>query len=110
MTLLFLRLAMVDLRISSVGSRTILGAVRPFLIFWGASDAGRKSAGAAAMTSTSVAGSLSATASDISRTVSVFTVTISGGSGTSTCPTIKVTSAPRRQAARASATPIFPLL
>jgi hypothetical protein len=69
---------------------------------------GRKSATAAAMTSTSAAGSAAATASRICSAVSTRTSSTPTGAGSAEGPEISVTSAPRRQAAAASAYPIRP--
>ena len=70
--------------------------------------AGRKSATAAAIRSTSARGEGSRTAASSSAAVSTVTVSTPAGDGSDTFAATRVTSAPRRAASSASARPIRP--
>ena len=90
--------------------RDRLAAICVFLIFDAAGVAGRKSAGAAAMTRTSACGSSRSTAAAMSAVDSTDCTLTPGGGATLSGPATRSTLAPRRHAAAASATPILPLL
>jgi hypothetical protein len=79
-----------------------------FLIFSPAGAAGRKSATAAAMTSTSASGRCSATAEAISAAVSTRTTRAPTGGGRWEGPETTTTSAPLRHAAAATSYPMRP--
>ena len=88
---------------SVVGSRTTSGGPPAFLIFSGADAFGRKSATAAAITTTSTSAKRPRTASAISAADSTRTMSVTpGGAGRSTVVT-RTTCAPRREAASATA-------
>src|SRR5690606_28902232 len=83
-----------------------IGAADPsaaFLILDSLSEVGRKSAGAAAMTTASARAAAATTASRISAVVSTLTTSTPAGSGRVTLAATRVTCAPRATAARANA-------
>ena len=94
---------------SSVASRSSSKPPLPSRwIFSPAARLGRKSAGAAAMTSTSVESNSRPRASASSAAVSTSTRRTPGGAGSETLAATRVTSAPRRAARSARASPIRP--
>ncbi len=93
---------------SGVGSSTISGTPSCFLSFPGAACLGRKSATAAAITTTS-ASARAVTASSICSAVSTGTTSTCGGAGSSTVLT-STTRAPRAAASDAIAYPCLPEL
>jgi hypothetical protein len=101
MTLPARRSARVALRMSTVGSIGMASApsFRARLLSLG--SLGRKSAGAAAMTSTSAADSSSRTAASSSWVVSTPRTRTPIGGASATGPEMSTTSAPRSQAASA---------
>ena len=105
------RAARVSRRISGAASRASSGTRSRFLILPGATAAGRKSAGAAAMISTSDVAISRGDARRASRpTVSTWSTRAPTGGGSASGPATSTTSAPRRHAAAATATPMRPLL
>ncbi len=92
---------------SSVGTRLISGAPSALRSFVVATSAGRKSATAAAITTTSDLAALASTASAISAAVSTSTTSIPGATARSDVVT-RVTSAPSSAAASARAWPWRP--
>src|SRR3954453_9289460 len=96
-------------RMSLVGSSTRVRPLPSRAIFVSADTRGRKSATAAAITSTSAVPTASRTASRIWAAVCVCRSLAASGSGTDVMPWMTVTSAPRSRAASAIATPIFPV-
>ena len=79
-----------------------------FLILVSVDATGRKSAGAAAITTASAEPAADTTASRSSSVVSTRTTLTPAGSGSDTLAATRVTSAPRATAARARATPCRP--
>ncbi len=96
-------------RMSGVGSSTMSGTPPSFLILPASATFGRKSATAAAITTTSACGARASTAACICAAVSTAWSSAPGGVGSTTVDT-SVTRAPCASASAATAYPCLPLL
>ena len=87
---------------SSVASSVIAGGPSPFWSLRPAGSAGRQSATAAAITTTSAPSAAPRTASRISAAVSIRTTAAPAGASRLVGPVTSVTAAPRRAASAAT--------